>query len=51
METAQECLDKVQQEYQELRAEKEQLLGRIGELELQKDTLEEDERQYQVHKV
>ena len=47
METAQECLEKVQQEYQELRAEKEQLLSRIGELELHKATLEESERQTQ----
>ena len=45
METAQECLEKVQHEYQELRAEKEQLLSRIGELELHKATLEESERQ------
>ena len=34
METSQECLEKVQQEYQELRAEKEQRLGRIKDLEL-----------------
>ena len=47
MEAAQEILEKVQQEYQGLRAEKEQLLGRIGELELQKDTLEESKRQSQ----
>ena len=51
METAQECLEKVQQEYQELRAEKEQLLSRIGELELQKATLEESERQSQGQNV
>ena len=51
METTQECLEKVQQEYQELRAEKEQLLGRIGDLELQKAALEEGERQYQVQKA
>ena len=51
METAQECLEKVQQEYQELRAENEQLLGRIGDLELQKATLEEGERQSQEHKA
>ena len=44
METAQECLEKVQREYHELRADKEQLLGKIGELELQKATLEESER-------
>ena len=47
MESAQESLEKVQQEYQELRMEKEQLLGRIGELELQKATLEEYEKQSQ----
>ena len=41
METAQECLEKMPQEYQELRVEKEQLLSRIGDLELQKSTLEE----------
>ena len=34
-----------------MRAEKEQLLGRIGDLELQKATLEEGERQSQVHKT
>ena len=34
MEAAQESLQKVQQECQGLRAEKEQLLSRIGELEL-----------------
>ena len=38
METAQECLEKVQ------------LLGRIRELERQKAALEEDERQSQVQK-
>ena len=48
MEVGQESLEKVQQECQGLRAEKEQLLGRIGELELQKATLEEYERQSQV---
>ena len=48
METAQECLEKVEQEYQELRAEKEQLLGRIGDLELLKATLEEGEIQSQA---
>ena len=47
METAQECLEKVQQEYQELRAEKERLLGKIEDLELQKTTLEANERQSQ----
>ena len=47
MEAAQESLEKVQQECQSLRAEKEQLLGRIGELELQKATLEGSERQSQ----
>ena len=30
---------------------KKQLLGRIGDLELQKDTLEEGERQSQVQKA
>ena len=34
MEVAQGSLEKVQQEYQELRTKKEQLLGKIGELEL-----------------
>ena len=34
MEAAQESIEKVQQECQGLRAEKEQLLGRIGELDL-----------------
>ena len=38
-------MEKLQQECQGLRTEKEQLLGRIGELELQKATLEESERQ------
>ena len=47
METTQECLDKIQQEYQELRAEKEQLVGKIEDLELQKTTLEVNERQSQ----
>ena len=47
METAQECLEKMQQEYQELRAEKEQLLGNIEHLELQKTTLKANERQSQ----
>ena len=47
MEATQESLEKVQQECQGLRAEKEQMLGRIGELELQKATLEESERQSQ----
>ena len=47
MEAAQGSLEKVQQEFQELRTEKEQLLGKIGELELQKDTLEEYEMQSQ----
>ena len=47
MEATQESLEKVQQECQGLRAEKEQLLGRIGELELQKATFEESERQSQ----
>ena len=47
MDTTQDCLEKVQQEYQESRDEKEQLLSRIGDLELQKATLEENERQSQ----
>ena len=47
MEAVQESLEKVQQECQGLRGEKEQLLGRIGELDLQKATLEEYERQSQ----
>ena len=51
METSQECLEKVQQEYQELRAEKEQLLGRIKDLKLQKTTLEANERQSQGQEV
>ena len=34
-----------------MRAEKEQLLGRIGDLELQKATLEEGERQSQAQKA
>ena len=45
MEAAQESLEKVQQECQGLKTEKEQLLGKIGELELHKSTLEEFERQ------
>ena len=44
MEAAQESLDKIQQECQGLRAEKEQLLKKIGELELQKTTFEGSER-------
>ena len=47
METAQGSLEKVQQDCQELRMENEQLLGKIGELELQKATLEEYERKSQ----
>ena len=47
MEATQESLEKLQQECQGLRAEKEQPLGRIGELELRKATLEEYERQSQ----
>ena len=47
MEATQGSLKKVQQECQELRTEKEQLLGKIGELELQKATLEESERKSQ----
>ena len=35
-ETTQECLERVQREYQELRVEKEQLLGKIGDLEQSK---------------
>ena len=31
----QECLEKVQKEYQELRVEKERLLGKVEELEEQ----------------
>ena len=45
MEATQGSLEKVQHECQELRMEKEQLLGKIGELEPQKATLEESERQ------
>ena len=37
----------MQQECQGLRTEKEQLLGKIGDLELQKATLEESERKSQ----
>ena len=44
MEAAQESLEKVQQECQGLREQKEQLLGRIRELDLQKATLEGSER-------
>ena len=51
MKAAQESLEKVQQECQGLRAEKEQLLGKIGELELQKANLEEYERQSQGQKA
>ena len=47
MEAAQESLEKLQQECQGLRIEKEQLLGKIGELELQKVTLVESEQQSQ----
>ena len=39
MEAAQGRLEKVQQECQELKTKREQLLGKIGELELQKATL------------
>ena len=46
-ETAQECMKRVQQEYQELRVEKEQLLGSIEDLELQKNTWEANEKQAQ----
>ena len=45
MENAQECLEKVQYEYQELSKEKQQLLDRIKDLELQKAPLEMNERQ------
>ena len=45
MEATQESMEKVQQECQGLREKKEQLLGRIGELELQKATLEESEKE------
>ena len=41
-------MEKVQQEYQELRVEKEQLLDRIKDLELQKATLETNERKSQA---
>ena len=51
METTQECLERVQQEYQELRVEKEQLLEKIEDLELQKATLEESEKQSQEQKT
>ena len=47
METSQECLEKIQQEYQELRVEKERLLGKIEDLELQNTTLEVNERKSQ----
>ena len=47
METTQECLERVQQEYQELRVENEQLLGKIEDLELQKTILEANEKQAQ----
>ena len=49
MEVSQEILEKVQQECQGLKAEKEQLLCRIRELELQKANLEESERKSQGH--
>ena len=47
MEATQEILEKVQQECQGLKTKKEQLLGKIGDLELQKATLEEYDRQSQ----
>ena len=50
-ETTQECLERVQQEYQELRMEKEQLLGKIEDFELQKNTLEASEKQAQEQEV
>ena len=37
----------MQREFQELRVEKEQLLGKIGDLEQQKTTLEAKEQQAQ----
>ena len=42
-ETAQGCLEKVQKEYQELKMEKEQLLGKVEDLEQQKIILEASE--------
>ena len=41
----------MQQEYQELRVEKEQLLGKIEDLELQKTTLEPSEKQAQEQEM
>ena len=51
METTQECLERVQQEYQELRVEKEQFLGNIEDLELKKTTLEANEKQAQEQEM
>ena len=39
METTQESLERVQKEYQELKIEKEQLLGKVEELEEQQKIL------------
>ena len=50
-ETTQECLERVQQEYQEMRTKKEQLLGKIEDLELQKTTLEASEKQDQEQEM
>ena len=47
LEAAQGSMEKLQQECQGLRTKKEQLLENIRELELQKATLEESERQSQ----
>ena len=41
----------MQQEYQELRVEKEKLLGKIEDLELRKATLEASEKQSQEQKT
>ena len=49
-ETTQECLEKVQKEYQELKMEKEQLLGKVEELEeQQKIILEASEMHTKEH--
>ena len=42
-ETAQGCLEKVQKEYQELKMEKKQLLGKVEDLEQEKIILEASE--------
>ena len=39
METTQECLEKVQNEYQELKAEKDRLLQKVEELEEQQNII------------